>query len=56
MVTDGTDVERLLDRAGNVIKVSYKGTESEYTVDPTTPIFGNATGDRSLLVPAPGYS
>jgi hypothetical protein len=36
---------------GNVIKVSYKGTESEYTVDPTTPIFANATGDRSLLVP-----
>jgi hypothetical protein len=24
---------------GNVIKVSYKSTESEYTVDPTTPIF-----------------
>ena len=39
---------------GNVIKVSYKGTESEYTVDPTTPIFGNATGDRSLLVPGVG--
>ena len=36
---------------GNVIKVSYKGTETEYTVDPTTPIFANATGDRSLLVP-----
>ena len=36
---------------GNVIKVSYKGTESEYMVDPTTPIFANATGDRSLLVP-----
>ena len=36
---------------GNVIKVSYKGTESEYTVDPTTPIFANTTGDRSLLVP-----
>ena len=36
---------------GNVIKVSYKGTESEYTVDPTTPIFANASGDRGLLVP-----
>ena len=36
---------------GNVIKVSYKGTESEYTVDPTTPIFANATGDSSLSVP-----
>jgi hypothetical protein len=33
------------------IKVSYKGTESEYTVDPTTPIFANGTGDRSLLMP-----
>jgi hypothetical protein len=32
---------------GNVIKVSYKGTESEYVVDPTTPIFANAPGDRS---------
>jgi hypothetical protein len=36
---------------GNVIKVIYKGTESEYTVDPTTPILANTTGDRSLLVP-----
>ena len=36
---------------GNVVKVSYKGTESEYTIDPTTPIFANATGDRSHLVP-----
>jgi hypothetical protein len=36
---------------GNIIKVSYKGTESEYTIDPTTPIFANVTGDRSLLVP-----
>jgi hypothetical protein len=36
---------------GNVVKVSYKGTESEYTIDPTTPIFANATGDRSLLAP-----
>jgi|SRR6516164_693435 hypothetical protein len=26
---------------GNVIKVSYKGTESEYAVDPTTPIFAD---------------
>ncbi|MBV8936991.1 MAG: hypothetical protein JO095_14455 [Alphaproteobacteria bacterium] len=40
---------------GNVIKVSYKGTESEYTVDPTTPIFANTTGDRNLLCPAPRY-
>jgi hypothetical protein len=36
---------------GNTVKVSYKGTESEYTIDPTTPIYGIATGDTSLLVP-----
>ena len=36
---------------GNVVKVSYKGTESEYTVDPTTPIFATVTGDSSLLLP-----
>src|SRR6201981_2964940 len=41
---------------GNVIKVSYKGTESEYTVDPTTPILANATGDRSLLVVPTDYA
>jgi hypothetical protein len=40
---------------GNVIKVSYKGTESEYTVDPTTPIFDaqdpeqHCTGVAGLL-------
>jgi hypothetical protein len=34
---------------GNTVKVSYKGTESEYTIDPTTPIFGTVTGDTSLL-------
>jgi hypothetical protein len=36
---------------GNVVKVSYKGTESEYTIDPTTPVFANAPGDISLLTP-----
>jgi len=36
---------------GNVIKVSYKGAESEYTIDPTTPIFATVTGDSSLLLP-----
>ncbi len=36
---------------GDVVKVSYKGTESEYTIDPTTPIFGTATGDTGLLKP-----
>ena len=35
---------------GNVIKVSYKGAKSEYTAHPTTPIFADATGDRSLSV------
>jgi hypothetical protein len=37
--------------AGNVVKVSYKGTESEYIIDPTTPIFTYEQGDMSLLVP-----
>jgi hypothetical protein len=36
---------------GNTVKVSYKGTESEYTIDPTTPVFGTGTGDTSLLKP-----
>src|SRR5947208_12595068 len=36
---------------GDVVKVSYKGTESEYVIDPTTPVFGTATGDTSLLKP-----
>jgi len=36
---------------GNVVKVSYKGTESEYTIDPTTPIFGTSFGDTKLLMP-----
>jgi hypothetical protein len=40
---------------GNVTKVSYKGTESEYTVDPTTPIFANATGAMELRMAALGF-
>jgi hypothetical protein len=36
---------------GNVVKVTYKGSESEYTIDPTTPIFTYDQGDMSLLKP-----
>ena len=37
---------------GNVLKVSYKGAESEFTIDPDTPVYGTATdGDTSLLRP-----
>ena len=37
---------------GNVLKVSYKGAESEFTIDPDTPVYGTATdGDTSLLKP-----
>lgn len=36
---------------GDVLKVSYKGSESEYVIDPTTPVYGTATGDTSLLKP-----
>src|SRR5215467_9382262 len=32
--------------------VSYKGAESEFTIDPDTPVYGTATdGDTSLLKP-----
>jgi hypothetical protein len=36
---------------GNVVTVTYKGTTSDYTIDPTTPIFTYDQGDTSLLVP-----
>jgi len=37
---------------GNVLKVSYKGAESEFAIDPDTPVYGTATdGDTSLLKP-----
>jgi hypothetical protein len=36
---------------GNVVSVTYKGTTSDYTIDPTTPIFTYGQGDTSLLVP-----
>jgi hypothetical protein len=37
---------------GNVLKVSYKGSESEFTIDPDTPVYGTATdGNTSLLKP-----
>ena len=35
----------------NVVSVTYKGTTSDYIIDPTTPIFTYAPGDKSLLVP-----
>jgi hypothetical protein len=37
--------------AGNVVSVTYKGTTSNYIIDPDTPIFTYAPGDKSLLVP-----
>jgi hypothetical protein len=36
---------------GQVLKVTYKGGESEIVVDPNTPVFGYGTGDESLLKP-----
>ena len=37
---------------GNVLKVGYKGSESEFTIDPDTPVYGTATdGDKTLLKP-----
>jgi hypothetical protein len=37
--------------AGQTLKVSYKGSESEYVVDPDCPVFGYAQADASLLKP-----
>ena len=36
---------------GQVLKVKYKGEESEYIVDPDCPIYGYAQGDTALLKP-----
>ncbi len=36
---------------GGVLKVTYKGGESEIIVDPDTPFFGYGAGDPSLLKP-----
>jgi hypothetical protein len=36
---------------GQILKVTYKGGESELVVGPDTPIFGYGSGDASLLKP-----
>jgi hypothetical protein len=36
---------------GGILKVTYKGGESEIVVDPDTPVFGYGAGDASLLKP-----
>jgi hypothetical protein len=36
---------------GNVLKVTYKGTTSEYTIGPDVPVLANGPGDISLLKP-----
>jgi hypothetical protein len=36
---------------GKVLKVTYKGTTSEYEVGPECPVFGYVQGDASLLKP-----
>jgi hypothetical protein len=36
---------------GKTFTVQYKGTTSTYIVDPSTPIFGQEAGDKSLLRP-----
>jgi hypothetical protein len=36
---------------GGVIRVKYKGGESEYTVGPEVPVLAYVVGDRSLLKP-----
>ena len=37
--------------AGQTLKVSYKGSESEYVVDADCPVFGYTQADASLLKP-----
>ena len=37
--------------AGNVLKVTYKGDESELIVGPECPVLANADGDMSLVKP-----
>jgi len=36
---------------GQTLKVSYKGSESEYVIDADCPVFGYTQGDASLLKP-----
>jgi hypothetical protein len=36
---------------GGILKVTYKGGESEIIVDPDTPVFGYGAGDAGLLKP-----
>ena len=36
---------------GPVLHVTFKGTESEYTVGPDVPVLANGPGDISLLQP-----
>jgi len=36
---------------GPVLHVTFKGTESEYTVGPDVPVLANGPGDISLLKP-----
>ena len=36
---------------GQTLKVSYKGSESEYVIDADCPVFGYTQGDPSLLKP-----
>jgi hypothetical protein len=36
---------------GQTLKVSYKGSESEYVIDADYPVFGYTQGDASLLKP-----
>jgi hypothetical protein len=36
---------------GKVLKVTYKGTTSEYTIGPDVPVLANGPGDIALLKP-----
>ena len=51
VMTNATAGQIVKSGDGNVVTVSYKGQQSDYVIDPDTPIFAYAQGDTSLLVP-----
>jgi hypothetical protein len=51
MMTNATVTGITTMAKGGVLKVKYKGTESEYIVDPETPVQAFAPGDKAMLKP-----
>lgn len=51
VMTNATVVGTATEASGQVLKVTYKGTTSEYIVGPECPVFGYVPGDANLLKP-----